>query len=284
VNWAYPFDRAVLSPSGQFQLLYSSAATKGILIGAGTTMRKINRSFYCAASYEFPVAIGQLPDGREVLAHCPEGYNRLTIEALADGQALATAPAEAEGVFQSRLSISSDGRHLLSAGWVWHPIGVVRVYNLLEALNDPGHLAGEDLLPWKAVDGSVEATCWLTDDRLAIAVDPDEEDFGNEGDGLRPGELGVWSLPERRWISRVDTQGQLGTLHPLADKVLSLYDHPRILDPYTGIVDEEWPELLTGRQVSSILHQETVPPVTVDSEHSRFAVLHEDVVTVVDVG
>jgi hypothetical protein len=281
VNWAYSFDRALLSPSGQFQVLYTSTATKGIVIGAGTVLREIDRGFYCAAAYEYPVAVGQLPDGREVLAHCPNGYNRLTIEELADGKVLAAAPTDAADVFQSRLSFSSDGRHLLSAGWVWHPVGVVRVYDLDEALADSGHLAGEGILPWKAVEGGVEAACWLSDDLMVVTVDPEEEDFGNEGDGLRPGELGVWSLNEHGWISRNAMPGHLGTIHPFGGKILSLYDHARLLDPYTGVVEHEWPELPTGRQLSSI-HHGPVPPVAVDGQHSRFGVLHDDLVTVIE--
>jgi hypothetical protein len=283
VNWSYPFDRALSSPSEQFQVLYSSTATKGIVTKAGKVLREIDRSFYWAAAYEFPVAVGALPDGREVLAHCPEGYNRLTIEGLADGEVLATAPEQAADVFHSRLSFSPDGRHLLSAGWVWHPVGVVRVFKVDEALTDPGYLAGEGVLPWRAVEGSVEAACWLTNARVAVFVDPDEEDFGNEGDGLRPGELGVWSLEDAQWASRTAIQGHLGTLHPFAGKVLSLYNHARLLDTDTGAVEHEWPELLTGRQVSSILGQDTVPAIALDSRHSRFAVGRDDIVTVIQV-
>jgi hypothetical protein len=284
VNWAFAFDMALASPSGQLQVLYTVAGTKGIVTTTSTVVREINRSFYCASGYEYPVAIGRLSDGTEVLAHCPAAYNKLMLERLVDGTPVVPSPAEATDVFQSRLRFSPSGRYLLSAGWVWHPVGVVRLYDITVALGDPAHLGGEGVLPWSAVDGDVEAACWLTDDRLAVYVNPAKEAFDGEGDSLHPGELGVWSIEQEQWVSRVPMgQQHMGTMHEFGGNLLSLYEHPRLVEVATGTVTKEWPDLSTGRQLGSILPKEPVPPVAVDSEHLRFAVLDGEEVIVIEV-
>jgi hypothetical protein len=45
------------------------------------------------------------------------------------------------------------------------------------------------------VDASVEAAWWLDDDRAAAATtEPEEEALDGSGDGLKPGELGMWQF------------------------------------------------------------------------------------------
>jgi hypothetical protein len=112
VNWAYMFDRALVSPSGCFQVLYAALNTKGLVVATESGgVREIDRSYYEAHVYEYPVAVGALPDGREVLVHCPDGYNRLAIEMLAGGERLSAATDKASDVFHSRLQLSPGGRY-----------------------------------------------------------------------------------------------------------------------------------------------------------------------------
>jgi hypothetical protein len=70
VNYAFPFDAAVSSPSGEYAVIYTRLGTKGLVLRRGEIVREINRSFYCADAYEYPVALLRIADGREVLAHC----------------------------------------------------------------------------------------------------------------------------------------------------------------------------------------------------------------------
>jgi hypothetical protein len=83
VNWVCVFDQALASDDGQTTVLYPALGTKGLVIRGQRVLREINRSIYWAHTYEFPVAVGRLPDSMEVLIHCPDGYNRLAIETLA---------------------------------------------------------------------------------------------------------------------------------------------------------------------------------------------------------
>lgn len=283
VNWAYTFDRALASDDGQTTVLYTALGTKGLVVRGRTVIREINRSFYHADDYEYPVALGRLDDGVEVLIHCPDGYNQLAVESLADGGRLMSATKQAADLFQSRLQLSPDGRHLLSAGWFWHPYGVVTIYDLAHARADPAALDRVDKSRQPRVNAEVESACWLSSDQIAVSTNPDDEP-PEESDPaeLEPGELGVWSIANRQWIARSKPGGHTGTLHAIGGLVLALYEHARLLDPATGGVIDEWPGLATGTQTSSILmNEQPLPPVAVDAANRRFAVASGNVATVI---
>jgi hypothetical protein len=286
VSWAYPFDRALVSQDGQVTVLYTALGTKGVVTRKPRSVaRELNRSFYHADAYEYPIAVGRLPDERDVLIHCPDGYNRLAIETLADGERLASATERARDMFQSRLSLSPDGRHLLTAGWFWHPYGTAALYDVAAALQDGAALDdGGDRSFSAAIDAEVESACWLEADQIVVSSDPDEEPLdGERGEALRPGEIGVWSIGQRQWVARHEYPGHTGTLHAMGTHVLALHGHPRLLDPFTGRAVEEWPSLATGLQTSSIIwHQEPIPPVAVDAANRRFAVAGDHEVAVVE--
>src|SRR5579871_4598357 len=85
VFYPYRFDAAVVSPSGRFVALYERLGTKAIIMGPDGLFREINRSYYHAHVYEYPILFFRLADGREALAHCPEEYCDLQIEDPATG-------------------------------------------------------------------------------------------------------------------------------------------------------------------------------------------------------
>ena len=283
INWAFNFDRALMGPSG-LRALYTATGTKGIVATPNRPVRELNRSYYCANAYEYPVAVGRLSDGREALVHCPDGYNRLTVETLAYGERLCSATDQAADVFHSRLQLSPDGRYLLSAGWVWHPVGVATVHDLDEALEDEAHLDTWGVFPWLSTAGQVEAACWADSDLIVVSTDPEEERIDAEGYGLPEGHVGLWSMSEGAWVAHSPFDGHTGTMHQLGQYTLCLFDHPRLMDPMTGEIVEEWPDIATGHQRSCIMsrHKERVPPVAVDPARNRFAVAADDVVSVVE--
>jgi hypothetical protein len=129
----------------------------------------------------------------------------------------------------------------------------------------------------------VESACWLTPDQIVLSTNPEQEPLADSDPAaLDPGELGVWSLAQRQWIARSTPGGHTGTLHAIGGHVLVLYGHPRLLDPATGAVIDEWPALATGTQTSSILvNQQPVPPVAVDAANCRFAVADDNTVAVI---
>lgn len=118
------FDTATLAPNGNLVALVDSDGTKALLLEpGGWAIRELNRSWYCATSYRYPLALFTLPDGRTGVAHCPEHYNRIEIEVAATGERLTADPARRPAdMFHSRLQVSDDCARLLSAGWLWHPV------------------------------------------------------------------------------------------------------------------------------------------------------------------
>jgi hypothetical protein len=268
VYYAYRFDAAVMSPEGRYAVLYERLGTKGLLLRDGKVVRELNRSFYHAEVYDYPVALGTLPGGRTLLAHCPDEYCRLELEDAETGERLTRRDSESPDVFHSRLQFSPDGRWLLSAGWIWHPIDAAHVFNVAHALerpllmDQPGDLfAGEDFQEVHAAAFGARGNVLLECEEL---------------DAAEPGQtnLVVYSPTERRALSRVPLEEPAGAMMPVGEHhALCLYQHPRLIELATGRVVERWPELDTGRQCSSIIHHiPKPPPLALDPVGGRLAV------------
>ncbi|MET0791687.1 MAG: hypothetical protein ABW061_09225, partial [Polyangiaceae bacterium] len=122
ISWAYEFDAATALSNSPWAVIYERLGTKALLLKHGTLVRELNRSFYHAQVYAYPVSLLLAPGGRVVVAHCPDEYNRIEIEDANTGERLtASSKRKPEDFFHSRLQPSPDGKWLLSAGWVWHP-------------------------------------------------------------------------------------------------------------------------------------------------------------------
>ncbi|MGW0331781.1 hypothetical protein ACWD0J_07895 [Streptomyces sp. NPDC003011] len=243
--WSFPFDAGITSVSGPYSALYEERGTEGVLLERERFVRELSRSDYQAENYDYPLALGALGDGREVVVHCPDEYNELQIEDAGSGERLTAGRREPQDVFHSRLSLSPDGRYLLAVGWYWHPFGTAMVYDTALALTDPGTLDGKGLLPAAAVmTGEVTAGCWLDVDRLVLATGA-EGGTSEQQFTLLPRHLGVWSVSEGRWIHRTPVaDAEPGVLLlPRGDHVISFLGHPRLLDTTTGRLVVEWPEV-----------------------------------------
>src|SRR5512142_2915226 len=59
VRWAFPFDAACATKDGHFAVIYQRLGTKALLLRDGKFLRELNRSFYHAHVYEYPVCIWQ---------------------------------------------------------------------------------------------------------------------------------------------------------------------------------------------------------------------------------
>src|SRR5262249_4371873 len=143
------FDAATASPDGRFAVVYERLGTKGLLLHDGKILRELDRSFYHARAYEYPVTLFREPDGRLLLAQCPKLYCCIELEEVESGQSLtASAGRKPADFFHSRLAASPGGKRLLSAGWVWHPWSAVECFDVARALADPRHLDHGDTLPY----------------------------------------------------------------------------------------------------------------------------------------
>ncbi|WP_433567062.1 hypothetical protein ACQP1O_18895 [Nocardia sp. CA-151230] len=276
-----PFDHAVVSPSGRFEVLYAERGTKALLLRQGKLLRELDRSYYHAEDFDYPVALGALADGREVVVHCPNEYNVLQIDDAETGRRITEGSRTPQDVFHSRLSISPDGRHLLAAGWVWHPHGIAMVFDLAAAAKDPTVLDGRGVLPAETSFAEVESACWLDNDRVAIAAsnaDPlDDEDDREDSDRLAPGQLGIWSIDSARWLHRSRPTHPVGTMIACGERIVSLYGHPRLIDPISGETLVEWPDVDAGTKDCSygVTHIPT-PVATAHPDGTRLAIAQTD--------
>lgn len=293
-RWSFSFDQAVISPSGVYTVIYADAGTKGLVAEGMRIVREINRSFYHANRYKYPVTFLSRPGGGELLAHCPNDYNRIELEDVVTGERLTHRTGEGIDIFHSRLQPSPGGRYLLSAGWVWHPAGVLNVYDVAEALDNPSILDTEGCRPicsgWGDIVAEVEAAAFIDDERLLVTTDPEAERF-DEGDrndsGLGHGELGCWHLEDQRWLSRAKLGQHSGPIMPLDEHVVTFYEHPRLRLVETGEVVAEWPDIATGRETDSIFGwagSEKAPPMAFDPPNRRFAVADGSGITVIVLG
>jgi hypothetical protein len=282
--WSFPFDAGTASPSGPYSAVYQERGTKGLLLEGERVVRELNRSYYRALDYDYPLALGKLSDGREVVVHCPEEYNVLQIEDAASGERLTAGSREPEDFFHSRLSLSPDGRHLLSVGWFWQPFGTAQVYDTALALTNANILDGGGVLPAMAVmGGEVTAGCWLDADRLVLATGA-EEWYDDEELALPPRHLGVWSMSQGHWLHRNPLPDADPGVLLLArgDQTVSLHGHPRLLDTATGRVVAEWPELGVPAKSACFGYRRVPTPVAaLHPDGTRLAVTQADSIAVI---
>jgi hypothetical protein len=196
------FDAVVIAPAADVVALVRSTGTKALLLEpGGKVIRELNRSYYHAEAYRYPLALFTLPDGRTGLVHCPEHYNQLEIEVARTGERLAGGgDRDPDDFFHSRLAVSPDGRFLLSAGWMWHPLSLAEIYDLSRALRQPRVLDAiprED--PWTQATGVTEISraCFVGQD-VVISTSADEPDT-DEADPLGPCTLARWSARRRQF-------------------------------------------------------------------------------------
>jgi len=289
VNHAYRFDAATATPDGEWAVIFERLGTKAVLLRNGEHVRELNRSSYCADAYEYPVCLWRSRE-RVLIAHCPDEYNRIEIDDVETGERLTRGDRSPEDFFHSRLQVNPGGTRLLSAGWVWHPWDAVAIFDIEAALRDGRVLDKLDgSTPQSRHVGLAEegTACWQSDTRILLGGTDEEED-PEEADEepatrLQAKGIAVYDLAEKRCVSALRLDTVPGTLMPMSDThVVTFYDHPRLVSLETGAVIEEWPDLATGHQLSSIIRAlDPLPPLALDPAGRRFAVATDEEVVVV---
>jgi hypothetical protein len=283
-------DSLVVSPSGRYRVLYARRGTKALLLDNRNLLRELNRSFAYAEDFDYPIALGRLPDGRDVLAHCPESIGSLRIEDVATGEILAGQPTPGNSYFHSRLAFSPSGRHLLVNGWFWHPEATIEVHDVAAALADPTALDanllrrnsdGEDA--WR---GEVVSACWLDDERIAVLESPDTfESSTAETDATARTYAGSHTLSVLSTDGTLHSRNRIdvapGLLAPCGGHVLNLHTHPTLLDPSTGKTLAAWPHLKAGTATHCYGVNESHHPVfAYDAPSRRLALAQPDHIAV----
>lgn len=277
VRYAYRFDSLVQSADGRYAVIYERRGTKGVVLRDERVIREINRSFYHAEVYDYPITLFRLAEGREVLAHCPDDYNRIEIELVETGERLTGRgdASQALDVFHSGLAASPDGAWLMSAGWMWHPYLGVSFYPLAESLTDPCRL---DRTHGLADCAEIASAAFIDEDRAVLASAPHAESFDEDLSELRlrPGEIGIYRFASETWDSVAPFGEPAGRLLAIdADHVLSLYECPKLIHVPTGRVLERWPGILSGLW-DGCLSASVPPPMAWDPGGRRLAIAAED--------
>jgi len=279
INWAYRFDNAITSRDGNYRVIYETLGTKGLVLRGNKCLREINRSFYHAHVYEYPIAILELPGGVVGLAHCPESYNRLEIEEIESGDKLTLRPGESPDFFHSRLEASPDGAYLLSAGWVWHPVDLIHVFSIHEALKYADQL--DKPLPLNLPDDIFEVNAATFQDSNALLL------VGkSESDESSASTVAQYKIKEEKVEQKCALESMPGTIMAVGrDHFVGFYEHPKLFEISTGKVIQSWPELSSGKQNSSIIwHHELRPLLALDPARKRFAVANANDITVIQLG
>lgn len=291
VSYAYRFDAATATPDGRYAVIFERLGTKGLLLRDGEIVRELNRSFYHAGAYEYPVCLFVAPSGAVLLAHCPDDYNRMEVDDVETGERLTgSSTRKPADFFHSRLRANLAGTRLLSAGWVWHPWDAVVYFDVGELLRDPTALDRLDGAPSGLNVSLAEesSACWQTDTRVLLGSSAeleDEEEAREQPElRLRPCGVAVYDVVERRFVSSAAGSKPPGMMMAVgADHVLALHEHPRIVSLTNGGVVHEWPGIASGAQTSSIIGGAPIPPpIALDPIGMRFAVASADTITVVE--
>lgn len=289
VGFSYPFDAAIVWGGGEFTVLYQRLGTKGLILKLGKPIREINRSFYHANAYEYPLAFLKLPNGRIGLIHCPDQYCRLEIEDVETGERLTARDTKSVDFFHSRLSVSPNGRYLLSAGWIWHPFEYIHLFEVTKALSTPSTLDAGKL--WLTRDGVTIPSGFVTNKRIIFTTGDDfysENDFDEEQINLLPPQvIAQYNLSEKRIAHFAPLPEIAGIIYPFSQNhVFSCYTHPKIIDLTTGEIIAHWDEFQTGEQVSSIVMRpdKFAPPIAIDPNKKRFAIASDTEITVIQMG
>lgn len=299
------FDAAIMSPSGKYAIVYETLGTKGIIIDIGNPcitrinlmigdkpappmrsprlVREINRSYYCADAYAYPLTMFYLPDGREVVAHCPDEYNRLVIEDIASGKRLAESCVEnPDDYFYSRLAVNTSGTRLLSAGWVWHPCSFLSLYDINAVLHNPQLLDRKEAMFRTPTE--LSSAAFFGDNLLVVASASDPE-YEEKDSWLPPCAVAVYDLLPSQCVVSAQFEEPMGTVLPInAHLAISLYDHPKLIDLQSGQVVHRWSDIASGKQESCILRGDSpIPPMALDPAQGRIAVASEDAIRVIEV-
>ncbi len=292
---AYSFDMAVPSPCGEFVCVAATNQTKGVIRRQEDfkIVREINRSYYIADSYSYPVVFAKLEDGRTVIIHCPDEYNRLEMEAPKSGERIGynqnatRTKDDLADVFHSRLSISPSGKWLMSNGWYWHPFETVELFSVEAAAKDIRHFnQSETQAPQPSIAQDAK---FLADDRIMIRYA--EEWCDVEGNDLPSKENGntntvaIWKIGSESFDSVCHFQQPMGVLMPIDDRfVVDLYEHPKLIDLESGDTLETWDSIDSGKEASCLTSRKSYPAVALDTAGKRLAVHNNKRIDILEFG
>jgi len=203
VFWMTPRWRLHASPDGAFAAVVFDGGRHGVVLDLGSGRCEVTMQLdggdYHEETVPFSVCFASA-NGKTVLVH-RTSWNRLDASDPASGELLTErGPTRYENdqppphyldYFHGRLLVDPSGTRLFDAGWVWQPVAVPRIFDLLAWL-------GSNV--WESEDGPSAKwlnlrddwnfpACWIDGNRIAWGGvgDWDEEEFETAaaGPGVR---------------------------------------------------------------------------------------------------
>ncbi len=274
LEYGFGFDSAIVSDNGVYAVVYVRLGTKGILLNNGEMIREINRPYYCSDAYEYPIAFLKLPNGEYAIVHCPENYNEVVLESIDSAERTVIGKKVEGGPFFSRLKVNPSGKVIMHCGWWWHPFGLGATIDIEGC--SPDSLRNKE---WNEPFTSQVEICscdFLTDDLVVVSATDEAFDSDEEVKGLGLNEIGLFSLKENQFLKKVRPEGEYkrGTLIAIDENVvLDLYELPKLIDLNTGAIVQEFEDINSGVQDSSIIWGiNNVPPIAVNKVNKRIAI------------
>jgi hypothetical protein len=191
-----PWDNNALRPHlhasacGQFVAVVNDYGKRGLVIDLqhGVVTMQLNGGDYYPDTVSFSFAFVNV--GGQLRCIHRTDWNRLDISDPATGKLLSergpTQYKESEprpphylDYFHGALHVSPNGTHILSDGWVWHPVGVPTIWHLESWCNSNA---------WESEDGPSkldictreyywgQTICWIDEKRLVISGIGDDDE------------------------------------------------------------------------------------------------------------
>ena len=268
------FDAVKSINKGEYVVIYERLGTKGLILKNGELIREIDRSYYYSDVYEYPIELFKYSNS-VLIAHCPSDYNQLEIEEIETGKRLTESELrEPKDIFHSRLEVSPNGKFLLSAGWVWHPVDVLTLFETEEVLANPKLLDTFDRGP--CISSEVSSATFMDDSRILV-LSSDEDPLDEDEFTLPPSHVGIYNIEQNRFETMWKQPERLGKLIPINNGFAwDLFEHPKILNLKTGQVIASIPNINSGKQNSSIIHHLDLPYHSISSDRTKLAISNGD--------
>ncbi|MBY0432836.1 MAG: hypothetical protein K2U26_01870 [Cyclobacteriaceae bacterium] len=264
-SYRFPFDSAVTSADGHFAVIYQKLGTKGLLLKDGEIFREINRSYYLADTYEFPVAFAKTKGNQTLLIRCPNGYNQIDFEDAETGEILTSVPdRNPSDFFHSRFEVSFGNSKLMSKGWIWQPFDFISVFDIDACIQNPLLLDNSALS--LEMDDDIYSASFISDNSILI------------GPSFREVDIALGSVSES-----VSTNQIIGGHLTAIDDTFAwdLYNYPKIINYKTGEVIDNAEDIASGHQTSSIIHHlKNEPKIAFNQKTKQVAIANGERIVV----
>jgi hypothetical protein len=170
-----------VAPDGRHAAIVEAHGLRGAVIdlSTGRPTMALARTEYHPEVCRFPAAFIER-EGRSLLIHAV-AWNRLEISDPGSGELLTPrdpltyprggpCPLHYLDYFHGALLVSPDGRTVLDDGWVWHPVGVLRVFDVVRWLEDNPYESedGTSVRDVAARDTWGRPACWIDERTIAV--------------------------------------------------------------------------------------------------------------------